>query len=191
MDKPRRSSSAGFTLTEMLIVAGFFVAVSAAGLALFGSVTPSIRANGQVNRILSLLQNARDQAIARQRMHILRFDQTVHSVRVFRVDAGVETLVDAVVFEYGVRLGVPSLPDTPDGYGNQGAIDFSTTGDVMFDSEGSLVDDDGVPCNGTIYFGIPGQALTARAVTITGSTGRPRFYVWNSNATWTGGWLAK
>jgi hypothetical protein len=45
--------------------------------------------------------------------------------------------------------------------------------------------------NGTIYFWIPGQVMTARAVTLTGSTGRARFYVWTSNATWTGGWLAK
>ena len=96
----RGSSSSGFTLTELLITMGFLAVVSATGMALFGSVTPSIRANGQVNRVLSMMQNGREQALSRQRMHVLRFDETLHSLSIFRVDDGTETLVDNVTFEY-------------------------------------------------------------------------------------------
>jgi type II secretory pathway pseudopilin PulG len=101
-----RSSAAGFTLTELLITVGFLVVVSGTGMALLGSITPSIRANSQVNRVLSLMQNGREQALSRQRLHVLRFDETRHTLSIFRVESTGEVLVDAVTFEYGVQLGL-------------------------------------------------------------------------------------
>jgi type II secretory pathway pseudopilin PulG len=188
----RRHSSAGFTLTELLIATGFFIVLSASGAAIFGSVTPQIRANSQVNRILSLLQNGRDSAISKQRPHVLQFDLVNHRVSLLRREEDEDVLVDMVAFEYGMQLQLPSgAPDTPDGYGNDGPTDFGSALAVMFDSEGSLVDEDALPINGTIYFGIPGKEQTTRAVTVTGSTGRARFYIWNGNQEWEGGWLAK
>lgn len=188
----QRHASAGFTIAELLIALGFFVVLSGSAAALFGSATPNIRANSQVNRVLSLLQNGREQAITRQRRHLLVCDQAANTISLFRLEGNAQVLVDQIGFEFGMRFELPSLaPDTPDGYGNGGAIDFDGAANVMFDSEGSFVDDNGLPVNGTMYLGVPGKAVTERAVTITGSTGRARFYLWNGNGAWQGGWLAK
>ena len=58
----------------------------------------------------------------------------------------------------------------------------------MFDSEGSLVDGDGVPANGTIYFWIPGQVMTARAVTLD-RFDRPRALLRMDQQCDLGGWM--
>lgn len=185
-------STAGFTLTELLIALAFFMILSATGTALFGSVTPSMRVNGQVNRVLAMLQNGRENAITKQRMHLVRFDQDANLAELLRIEDGEQIPVETVAFEYGVRIFMfEGAVDTPDGYGNSAAIDFGDANALFFNSEGSLVDENEVPTNGTVYLQIPNSGLTARAITITGSTGRARFYVWNGNAEWEGGWLAK
>lgn len=182
----------GFTLTELLMALAFFMILSATGTALFGSVTPSMRVNGQVNRVLSLMQNGRENAITKQRNHLIRFDEVGHRVELFRLEDGDEIPVETVAFEYGVQLfKFEGAVDTPDGYGGDSAVDFGEAAALMFNSEGSLVDESEIPTNGTIFLQIPNSGLTARAITITGSTGRARFYVWNGNAEWEGGWLAK
>jgi Tfp pilus assembly protein FimT len=190
MDKRYRTSS-GFTLTELLMVMSLTIVMSAGAMALFGRAVPSMRANGQVNRILSLMQNGRESAIARQRLHIVRFNEGQNTINLIRLEQGVEVPVETVIPEYGVRITLfPDSPDTPDGYGAAGAVDFPEEG--AFDSEGSFVDGAGLPMNGTLYIGMPGSPSTARAITITGSTGRARFYIWNGGEdVWEGGWLAK
>jgi hypothetical protein len=52
----------------------------------------------------------------------------------------------------------------------------------MFGPDGSFVDPTGVPVNGTVFLGVPGQVETARAVTVFGSTGRVRGYRWIGSA---------
>jgi hypothetical protein len=42
-----------------------------------------------------------------------------------------------------------------------------------------MVNQDGSTCNGTVFVGLPGQALSARAATIMGSTGRVRGFRWD------------
>ena len=58
------------------------------------------------------------------------------------------------------------------------ATKFTGTAPVMFTSDGSLVDSNGDVVNGSIFFGVPGQPLTQRAVTIFGVTGLTRNWKW-------------
>ena len=83
-------------------------------------------------------------------------------------------------FSRAVRqfLKFAGIPDTPDVFGATSATTFSGTAPVMFTSDGSLVDSNGDVVNGTIFFGIPGQPLTPRAVTIFGVTGLTRSWKW-------------
>jgi hypothetical protein len=81
-----------------------------------------------------------------------------------------------------IQFCVCSMPDTPDGFGNGGAIYFEgitngpATG-MWFQSDGELVDAATLlPINGTVFLGVSGQATAARAVTVLGTTGRVRAY---------------
>src|SRR5229473_1282474 len=80
-------------------------------------------------------------------------------------------------------LTVSGLPDTPDAFGNASAVTFPTaTGsplEIKFATDGTFVNQDGLSLNGTVFVALPNQALSARAVTIFGSTGRVRAYRWD------------
>jgi type II secretory pathway pseudopilin PulG len=187
-----RSTAAGFTLAELMIATFIFVVLSAGGMALLGTAAPAIRANGQVNRVLSLMQRGRESAITRQRLHIVDFDEANSTINLIRVEGDEQILIETLVFEYGIAIHkFTDSPDTPEGYGNEGAVDFGGASEVMFNSEGSFVNGAGLPQNGSLFLGEPGKPATARAVTLTGSTGRARFYIWNGDQEWAGGWLAK
>lgn len=182
----------GFTLIEMIATIAVFVILSAGSMALLGTVTPTIRTNSQVNRVLSLVQHGRESAITKQRRHVLRFDLEANSIALLRIEGVDEIPVETVAFEYGIQImRFAGAPDTPDGFGNAAAVDFGDAEEIWFDSEGSLVDEEWLPRNGTIFLGMPGNPASARAITVTGATGRARFYVWNGNQEWEGGWLAK
>ena len=55
---------------------------------------------------------------------------------------------------------------------------FSGAQPVMFTSDGSLIDAAGDITNGSLFFGIPEQPLSARAVTVFGITGMLRTWTW-------------
>lgn len=184
----------GFTLVELLAAAVLFVTMSAVGLALLGSVVPSVRTDGQVSRVLSELRRARDLAMGRQRYVELRYDAGTSTISTVLIDdGGVERPIEQVVFEYNVKLTqFDGMGDTPDGFGSSSAADFGSALQLFFAPDGSFVDETDVPVNGTFFLGMEGRRETGRAVTITGSTGRARFYKWvPSNERWEGGWVAR
>jgi hypothetical protein len=49
----------------------------------------------------------------------------------------------------------------------------------MFTSEGTLVDVNGDPVNGTVFLATGTDVLTARAVTIFGATGLVKVWKWD------------
>ncbi len=175
----------GFTFPEVIISLAVFSIVSGMGAALFGSSIPTLRANSQMSRVVGLVQMGRANAIRRQRDIEMRFDATTSSIRLIRSDAGVEVPVAEVFLEYGVGLRTFETvdEDTPDQFGDASATDFEGAERLFFISDGSLVDEDGLPTDGTIFLGMSGQPSTARAVTVTGATARPRPYRWITD-TW-------
>ena len=73
------------------------------------------------------------------------------------------------------------VPDSPDAFGNATAFDFGGAAIVQFLADGSLADGGAIPLNGTIFLGAPDTVLSARAVTVTGATGRAMAYRWNGS----------
>ena len=187
------NSQRGFTLMELMLTLAVFLIISTMSLALMGSAMPGIRANGQASRLIGLLQTAREMAIARQRDVELRFDVDQSTVQLVRHDNGVEVPVSMLIFEYNVKFTqFTGLGDTPEGYGSGAAIDFGGANPLLFTSDGSLVDGTGVPVSGTFYLGIESKPDSARAITVTGSTARARFYRFGAESgTWEGGWIGK
>jgi hypothetical protein len=107
------------------------------------------------------------------------------------------TVVSTVFLEGGMQFslvpataGPPAttaLPDSPDLFGNGtatyfrlGAVDAT---EIKFTSEGTLVNQDGQTINGSVFLALPNavkeRKMSARAVTVLGSTGRIRGYKWD------------
>ena len=91
----------------------------------------------------------------------------------------VNTVLSTVQIEPGAQYYVfAGTPDTPDGYGKAGPIEFEGTiggpvGGMLFQSDGELVDGATFqPINGTVFIGFAGKKTSARAVTVLGGTGR-------------------
>lgn len=169
----------GFSLPELLIAIALVAIAAGVGAALFGSAISTARANSQASRVSGLVQLARENAIRTQRDLELTFDTDRQIVRLLRNDDDQPVLIAEVALEYGVQLMLPDGPgDTPDAFGDNSATDFGDAERLFFISDGSLVDEDSVPVNGTIFLGVNNQSTSARAVTITGATARPRRYRW-------------
>jgi len=176
----------GYTFPEVVITLAVFSIASGMGVGLFGPAIATTRVNSQAQRIVSLVHMARATAIREQRDVELRFDEASGSVRLVRTEAGGEVNLADVTLEYGVKLlQFDGTGDTPDAFGNETVADFGDSARMFFISDGSLVDERGVPLNGTIFLGVPNDAGSARAITITGTTARPRLYRWMS-AQWIG-----
>ena len=81
-----------------------------------------------------------------------------------------------------MRPQAAGLPDTPDAFGMHASVDFGSATKVRFNTDGSLIDQSGGILNGTLVLAFNNVPLSARAVTILGSTGRVRGYRWNGKA---------
>lgn len=185
-ESPRRCrSQAGFSLLEMLLVVVILLIVM--GMALFATraIQANLRANAGLNQVVGLLRTARETSISERRNVRVEFLGT-NRIRLTRQELPVGTTVTRDVnLENNMQFMLtPGVPDTPDLFGNAAAVSFGGTPVMMFMSDGTFVDANGNPLNGTLFLGVPNQPETARAVTIVGATGRIRGYRWTG-----GGWL--
>jgi prepilin-type N-terminal cleavage/methylation domain-containing protein len=177
----------GFTLPEVLVAIAFFTIVSGIGSAILGPAVTTARIDSQVKRVIGFLQLARETAITRQRDVELLVDEDAGVFRLVRIDEGVEVPFMELALESRVQLRrFDDMGDTPDRFGGAGAVNFGTAARLLFISDGSLVGDDDMPVNGTLYLAMAGQPETARAITLTGTTARPRSYRWMGES-----WIAR
>jgi hypothetical protein len=95
------------------------------------------------------------------------------------IPAGTTTL-SSVPIEGGIQFSLmSSVSDTPDAFGNSSPVAFGVATAIRFSSDGSLVDQNGNPINGTIFLALPSISQSFRAVTVMGATGRVRGYKWD------------
>ena len=143
---------------------------------------PAVKGDGAMRVVMAQLNTARELAITQRRNMRVAFVNS-NQVQVTReeVPGPATTVLAQVSMEGGATFALfPNVPDTPDAFGKGGAIDFGAAGVFKFTPDGMLVDGNGNPLNGTVYMTIPNQAMSVRAVTILGSTGRVRAYRWDS-----------
>lgn len=183
MSARRRRPSGGFSLVEVLLVIGMVSVVAGITLYAFHAALRQYRGDANLRLIVWQLQVARELALGQRRSIEVQLVEP-NEIRTLRheIPAG-ETLLSRVFFEGNVRFTLyPGLPDTPDRFGNDRAVAFGSAAQVMFAADGQFVDERGQPLNGSVFFGVPGQRETARAVTIFGPTGRVRGYRWTGSA---------
>lgn len=187
--RPRVVEEAGFTLLEVLLVAGLIAVVSAMAVGVTDAFIRSSKSDSSIAAALVAVDTARDRAVAERRNVVMNF-VTPDRIQLIRqeIDGAGNVVGTTTIDEFRLENGMqiykfPSAGDTPDGFGATSATSFSGTTPVMFTSDGSLVDSNGDVVNGTLFFGIPGQPTSARAITVFGITGFTRTWTW-SGTTW-------
>jgi prepilin-type N-terminal cleavage/methylation domain-containing protein len=187
--KRRRPSDAGYSIVEMMMVVGIIAVLAAVTLPVGRSALGHGRADSTITATMAVLDQARNRAIAERRNFQLVFTAP-NRIQVFRVevtppnDPAVVTLVTDVILENGHNFHkFAGMLDTPDQFGSGTAIEFDGPGPPMFTSDGSLVDANGDPSNGTLLIGRSESKDSARAITIFGATGLVRSWKW-ANPAW-------
>lgn len=171
----------GVSVIETLLVLGLFAVVSGMAVFQIGAARPAMRGDSAMRVVMAQMRTARELAITERRYMRVTFTSP-NKVEIVReeVPGPSTTVVGSTQLEGGMgyRL-VTGVPDTPDAFGLGGAIDFGTATNVKFTPDGTMVNQDGTTTNGSVYLAIANTALSARAITVLGSTGRIRGYRWD------------
>jgi|CXWL01.1.fsa_nt_gi Tfp pilus assembly protein FimT len=183
-----QSRQSGFTFLDILVTLSIAGTLSAMAIVQVGGAASAMKADGAMRVVTSQLNTARELAISQRRYMQVRFiaPNQVQTIRTDVNTAGTvigTTVLSTVAFEAGVTYNkVAGLPDTPDAFGLPSAISFGAATTIQFATDGQLIDQAGNPLNGTLVMTSPNDAMSSRAVTVFGSTGRVRAYRWNGRA---------
>ena len=170
----------GFSLIEMMLVVTVGIILAAMAIPVSGSFISTAKADSSILAVIDALETARDRSVAERRNFEVSFVNPNH-IRVERVEvpSGIKTLIADNVLEGGQQfVRFAGMPDTPDMFGGAAAIKIGGTAPWMFTSDGTFMDSNGDPVNGTVFLGVPNESSTARAVTIFGVTGLTRSWKW-------------
>ena len=176
----RTRSAAGVTLIEMMVSLSIMAVVGSMATAKMTDVRRTIQSDAAMRAVMAEMNTARDMAMTQRRNMEVQFVGG-NWIRVIRHEAPgiVTTPLRGVALESNATFGLTAgVPDTPDAFGNPNAVAFGAAQSVMFGTDGTLIDENGNPLNGTVFLTIPGQPGSARAVTVLGATGRIRGYRW-------------
>ena len=176
----RARSHAGFTLIEVMVTLSITAIVGGMATARLTDVRRTIQSDSAMRAVMAEMNTARDMAVTERRNMEVQFTGG-NWVRIIRHEApGIATTaLRGVALESNATFGLTAgVPDTPDAFGNVNPIAFGAAQSILFGTDGTLIDENGNPLNGTIFLTIGGQDQSARAVTVLGATGRIRGYRW-------------
>jgi hypothetical protein len=166
----------------MMLVVGVMGVVGAMAVMQIGSSAPAAKGDGAMRVVLAQLNTARELSVSQRRQMQVSFLNT-NQIQIVRLEvpSGTTTLT-TVSFEGGVVYGLISgIGDTPDAFGIHSAPDFGSATKILFNSDGTCIDQNGNPLNGTVYVVIPNVTRSFRAITVLGGTGRIRAYKWDGS----------
>lgn len=175
----------GFTLIELQVVLVIFAIIVGMTVVSFQSAMPNVYGNAAMDQVVSAFRLAREAAITQRRNVLVRFVMP-NQILLIRDDPGVDTQIARIILEHQAEfMKTPGInADTEDQFGTAGPLTFGQTAIdektavLRYLPDGSFADGSDVPINGTVLIGIPNQVMAARAVTVTGGTGRPQGYRW-------------
>ncbi len=189
----------GFSMVEMLVVIAISMVIAGIAIIQAQPALMQIHANTAKDEVQGALRQARETAISDRRNVKVEFlvnppaNPAGSYVRLTRL--GGLCCADTVILMMPISNSVifttfPGEPDSPDGFGNGGAIYFAGVAGgppagMMYQSDGTFSSvGTGIAINGTVFLGVPNQPTTARAITILGATGRVRSYHISGTTTW-------
>jgi type II secretory pathway pseudopilin PulG len=167
------SDEMGFSLLELMMVAGLISILAGIAIPVTADMISRARADSSNIEAVTWLESARNRATAERRNFEVTFDTATNRIRVDRVEPDLtKTLILNRELPGDTEfLRFAGVPDTPDLFGNGSAVDFDGPAPHAFTSDGSLIDANGDPSNGTIFMGKSGRHETGRAITVLGVTG--------------------
>jgi type II secretory pathway pseudopilin PulG len=177
----RYRSQSGFSSIEVMFALGVFGVLAGVAVSQTTAARPGVKADAGMRAVLSQIYQARQLAIAERHNMRLTFTNG-NEVVIMREErpGGAFTVVSTVTIAGGSRFVlVNGVPDTPDAFGNTSAVAFGVASEVKFSADGQLINQNGSTINGSVFVALPNEALSARAVTVLGSTGRVLGYKWN------------
>ncbi len=184
-------NQSGYSLVELLILLACIGVVSGFVFIQATNVLPTFKSNSAMNQVIQQMRVARNTAIADRRAVIVNISAATGTMQLQQVppNGGPPAALSTVPLIGAQFCLMPGVPDTPMGFGNIQPVNFVNAGNpgavvvvAEFLSDGSFGAAVGVPVNGTIFTCIPGNQVSARAVTILGATGRVRPYRWDGSA---------
>lgn len=183
--RSRRAEQAGFTLTEVLVVIAIGAVLAGITVLSFVAANRTLQGDGAMRVVVGQLQVARETAMTQRRDIEVRF-VAPNRIDILRQEiplAAGQTLLSQIYLESGATfMTFAGVPDTPDGFGNAAPVSFGAATRLVFTPDRQLVDQTGVPANGTVFLGINGEPETARAVTVFGATARVHSWRWDGGA---------
>jgi prepilin-type N-terminal cleavage/methylation domain-containing protein len=188
--RKRLAGQAGYSLVELMIVTGVMGVITGIAVIQIGSSRQGLAGDGAMRVVMSQMNQAKQLAITQRRNMRLEFAGN-NSVQIKReeVPGPALTTISSIPFEGGLQflklaatpdLTTPPLTEVPAAPVAVG-VAFHGATEVKFSPEGILIDQDGIALNGTMFLALPGQVMSARAVTIFGSTGRVRGFRWDGS----------
>jgi prepilin-type N-terminal cleavage/methylation domain-containing protein len=187
----------GFSMIEMVVVVAIIFIISAIAVLQLPASLLNVRSDTAMRQMLDQLRQAREYAITNRRYIQVSFATVGGLAQIvitqknsLTAGAGADAVLSTIPIQAPMQFNVfGPKGDTPDNYGNAAAVEFAginggPPAGMLFQSDGEMVAAATyLPINGTVFLGVPGNASTARAVTVMGTTGRVRG--WNgSGATW-------
>ena len=175
--------SAGFSLLELMFVIVVTGIVSAVAIIQMRTTIKMLDADEAANLVVSQLTYSRQAAVDDRRNVLVQFLNNTE-IKVTRNESGGGTTVlSDVTLPTAYTFSLPGgVSDTPDNFGKVNPVYFNGGTSGTFLGDGTFVDGAGVLLNGSV-FTMSGGSGTARAVTLTGSTGKVKEY-WLQGTTW-------
>jgi type II secretory pathway pseudopilin PulG len=180
-------------MVELSVVIGIILIIFGIAIAAFQPALQAARFDAGMREVLDQLRQAREYSLANRRYVQVTFptvagptgpEYEVVLTELNSLTAGggaANPVLSTTPIQFPEQFYVyPGYVDTPDAYGNNGAIYFGGTiggpaAGMIFQSDGELVSAATLqPINGTVFLGVPGNPLSIRAITVLGSTGRVR-----------------
>ncbi|MGH9430828.1 MAG: pilus assembly FimT family protein [Terriglobia bacterium] len=179
----RKSSEVGYSLIEILAVIAIIGIMSGVAATIMTNVIPMVHADSSLDLLVGELRQARQMSIDQRRNFVATFKGTNEFVVVRQELNGTTTpIADYFLSNNVIYTLLAGVPDTPDGFGNSLAVNFSAGNQIVFVSDGTVTDTNNNIMNGTVFLGTTNSPTTARAVTIMGATGRIHGYQYNGSA---------
>ena len=178
-------SQRGFSLIDTMVTLSVTGIVGSMATMQVGTMRRLMQGDGAMRVVMAQLNTARELAITQRRNMEIKFVGTnwLQIVRI-EVPSGTTVLTNVALEGNAKYALVSGIADTPEGFGNSSAISFGSAASIMFGTDGTFIDSNGVPINGTVFLSVANVPESLRAVTVLGATGRVRSYRWNGNA-WT------
>jgi Tfp pilus assembly protein FimT len=178
-----RTQRAGFSLLELMFVVVATALVSTVAMIQMKTTITMLDADEAANLVVSQLTYARQAAVDDRRNVLVQFLNN-NEIKITRNETGGGTTVLAdVSLPTAYTFSLPGgVLDTPDNFGKTNPVYFNGGTSGTFLGDGTFVDGAGVLLNGSV-FTMSGSSGTARAVTLTGSTGKVKEY-WLQGTAW-------